>query len=294
MRFKTLLFICILFAFTNAATAQLGMAAGALGTILNKKREKKEKAAAEKAAKEQAVKDSIDNENIKLARIADQHRKDSLDEIAVIEEKRQDSINGIKTKAKVKETDDPKTWSYFRPNWEKLGMDSVEFCNHYGSDYEYRIQKQQAADSWCKYTTFLYGVKYGYTDYIVSYLESKGWEYDMKKTVGLLKFKLTHHNYETDYNEVINMSFPLDKNNRIIGGTITGTSSVIIDLYVDYWSDGYSAVKSLPNSDGTYIMHGSDKITLKWSAGKPVITISKGQVSFQFQEHFEKHGGGND
>jgi len=85
-----------------------------------------------------------------------------------------------------------------------------------------------------------------------------------------------------------------NKYTQFLRSTSRGTSSVIIDLYVDYWSDGYSSVKPLPNSDGTYIMHGADKITLKWSAGKPVITISKGPVSFQFQEHFEKYGGGND
>ncbi|MGG9971534.1 hypothetical protein ACQ33O_07040 [Ferruginibacter sp. SUN002] len=285
MNFKKLLFVCLLFAFANTATAQIGMGVGVLGSAINKKKEKKAKAAAEKAAQEQAVKDSIDNAQKELARIEYQKRQDSLDVIAKAERKIADSIKDAEKKAKKQEAEQ-KAKLYSRPTWEKLGMDSVEFRNHYGSDYEYSIQKQKASDSWCKYTTFLYGVKYGYTDFIVSYLESKGWEYDMKKTTALLTFKLKRYNGETEANEVINMSFPLDKNSRITGGTITGTSSAIIRLYIDYWD---SQLKSTPQGTGTYYDYGSDKIIFKWVAGKPVITITKGLVSFEFEAASKKY-----
>lgn len=168
--------------------------------------------------------------------------------------------------------------------WENLKIDSVEFMEKYGSVYEYDVQHQVMKKSRNGYKVLFIGAKAGYINYLILYLDQKHWEFTSSENNNIIKINAKTYNNELAYNARLNFQFVLDKQSRIKSATVTGTANDVIELFLDYWEDYNINVNNLKQKKAIYIMQATDKVSYSWTGINPLIAISKGNISFEFDK----------
>ncbi len=278
---KTALLLTMFLSFVYV-NAQVGV----FGDVLKAKREaadkKKRDEAIRKQNEELRIEDSIRiekakkqtryNDSISAVKKAEQKTKDSIQKMLI--KKRDDSIYLAIEKEASKKV------------WEKLNMDSATFKKVYGSEYEYRVQQGQMQQSKNGWRVFLIGTKATYLNYMLIYLSNnKGWSVTEPKITGnSYSARAEIYNNKFAYNAKIYIRANLDGASRIKNVTITGTANDVIDLFLDYWEDYDIDVTSLKSKKSVNIMRASDKVSFSWTGQNPIITITPGNVDWNFSK----------
>lgn len=175
--------------------------------------------------------------------------------------------------------------SHAQKPWESLKMDSIQFADQYGTVFEFQLQEQCRKRSHNGWKCFFIGAKYGYLNYFYVYLMKKHLDVNTNdETPNVSKFTATGYDNTRSAKIKISGSFNYDKNNRVTSATITGTANDIVNLFLDYWENYKLNYEELKTKREISVMNASDKISFTWTGSQPVIKLSKGVVSFEFDK----------
>lgn len=170
--------------------------------------------------------------------------------------------------------------------WVKLGIDSIQFTEMYGSENEYETEEYIRNKSSHKLLVAITGAHYMHLLNLSYFFER--YKYTASFLIDAYAPSVTIKAEHKFSKSKIVAFAKLNKHAQITGVTITGPADELIKIFVEYWELTPFTAKELKEKKQIVKEFMGDKIAIKWVSKQPVITITKNNSAVIDQFPFKK------